>query len=759
MNENHITKISDELRLRQEQVRAVAELLEQAATVPFIARYRKEVTGSLDEVQITAVRDCLNRLEELDTRREAILKSLEKNDHLTDELKESVQAAETLAELEDIYLPYKPKRRTKAAIAREKGLEPLAELIFKQTGKNPQAEAESYIDSEKGVADTEDALSGARDIMAEWVNENIIARTALRRLFNSKGMLKSTVAADMETQGAKFKDYFDWEEPIAKAPSHRILAVRRGEKEEILNLSIAPPETDALQMLETHFIKGDGRDSKQVLMALQDSYKRLLSRSMETEVRLAAKERADTDAIKIFADNLRELLLASPLGSKRVMGADPGFRTGCKIVCLDRQGQLLHHDTIYPLMTAQKDAQAVSKIKSLCRRYKIEAIAVGNGTAGRETQAFLNAISLSPAIPIIMVNESGASIYSASETARKEFPDLDLTVRGSVSIGRRLMDPLSELVKIDPKSIGVGQYQHDVDQTALKQALDDVVMSCVNGVGVDVNRASAELLVFISGFGPMLARNIVAFRNENGPFKSRQELKKVKRLGPKAFEQAAGFLRIRDGKNPLDASAVHPESYAIVDAMAADLGCSVKAIIQDTQLRRKIKISDYVTEKVGLPTLNDIMQELSKPGRDPREKFEAFAYAEGVSQIKDLKVGMKLPGIVTNVTAFGAFVDVGVHQDGLVHISQLADRFVKNPSEIVKVHQKVKVTVMAVDQERKRISLSMKSVPGRGKAKPARKSEPQKPQDLKKLKYQNRPFNNPLAELFRKKPDDNGQTS
>jgi len=759
MNENHITKISDKLRLRPEQVRAVAELLEQAATVPFIARYRKEVTGSLDEVQITAVRDRLNRLGELDTRRKAILKSLEKNGHRTDELKESVQAAETLAELEDIYLPYKPKRRTKAAIAREKGLEPLAELIFKQTGKNPQAEAENYIDPEKSVADTEEALSGARDIMAEWVNENIIARTALRRLFNSKGTLKSTVAADMETQGAKFKDYFDWEEPIAKAPSHRILAVRRGEKEEILNLSIAPPETDALQMLETHFIKGNGRDSKQVLMAIQDSYKRLLSRSMETEVRLVAKERADADAIKIFADNLRELLLASPLGSKRVMGADPGFRTGCKIVCLDRQGQLLHHDTIYPLMTAQKDAQAVSKIKSLCRRYKIEAIAVGNGTAGRETEAFINAISLSPAIPVIMVNESGASIYSASKTARKEFPDLDLTVRGSVSIGRRLMDPLSELVKIDPKSIGVGQYQHDVDQTALKQALDDVVMSCVNGVGVDVNRASAELLVFISGFGPTLARNIVAFRNENGPFKSRQELKKVKRLGPKAFEQAAGFLRIRDGKNPLDASAVHPESYAIVDAMAVDLGCSVKSIIQDAQLRRKIKISDYVTDKVGLPTLNDIMQELSKPGRDPREKFEAFAYAEGVSQIKDLKVGMKLPGIVTNVTAFGAFVDVGVHQDGLVHISQLADRFVKNPSEIVKVHQKVKVTVMAVDQERKRISLSMKSVPGGGKAKPARKSEPKKPQDLKKLKYQNRPFNNPLAELFRKKPDDNGQTS
>jgi len=754
MNPNHITQISDELKLRQAQVQATAELLDQAATVPFIARYRKEITGSLDEVQITVVRDRLIRLEELDTRRQAILKSLEKNGHLTDELKESVQAAETLTELEDIYLPYKPKRRTKATIAREKGLEPLAKLIFKQKGINPQTEAESFIDSEKGVADGEEALAGARDIMAEWVNEDLNARTFLRRLFNSKGMLKSTVAADMETKGAKFKDYFDWEEPIAKAPSHRILAVRRGEKEEVLNLSITPPETDALKMLETHFVKGDGEDSKQVLIALKDSYKRLLSRSMETEIRIASKERADTDAISIFAENLRELLLASPLGSRRVMGADPGFRTGCKIVCLDRQGQLLHHTTIYPLMTAKKDAQAAAEIKKLCSRYKIEAIAVGNGTAGRETEAFLNALPLSPKIPVVMVNESGASIYSASKAARDEFPDLDLTVRGSVSIGRRLMDPLSELVKIDPKSIGVGQYQHDVDQTALKQALDDVVMSCVNAVGVDVNRASAELLTYISGFGPTLARNIVAFRNTEGPFKSRQELKKVKRLGPKAFEQAAGFLRIPNGENPLDASAVHPESYALVDAMAADLDCSVKKIIEDAQLRRKIKISDYVTGKVGLPTLNDIMQELAKPGRDPREKFEAFAFADGVTKIGDLLVGAKLPGIVTNVTAFGAFVDVGVHQDGLVHISELADRFVKNPSEIVKVHQKVTVTVMAVDQERKRISLSMKAVPGRGKAKPVRKSKskPESMQDLKKLKQFNRPFNNPLADLFRKKP-------
>jgi len=754
MNETHISQISAELNLRTEQVRATAELLEQAATVPFIARYRKEITGSLDEVEITAVRDRLIRLEELDARRQAILKSLEKTGHLTDELEESVQAAETLTELEDIYLPYKPKRRTKATIAREKGLEPLAALLFEQKGKNPQSEAENYIDAEKGVADGEQALAGARDIMAEWVNEDLIARTLLRRLFTSKGTFKSTVAADMERQGAKFKDYFDWEEPVAKAPSHRILAMRRGEKEEVLNLNIAPPETDALRMLETHFIKGDGEDSKQVRMAIKDSYKRLLSRSMETEIRIATKERADTDAIKIFSDNLRELLLAPPLGSKRVMGADPGFRTGCKIACLDRQGQLLHHTTIYPLMTAQKDAQAAAEIKTLCSRYKIEAIAVGNGTAGRETEAFLKAIPLFPKIPVVMVNESGASIYSASKAARDEFPDLDLTIRGAVSIGRRLMDPLSELVKIDPKSIGVGQYQHDVDQTALKQALDDVVMSCVNGVGVDVNRASMELLTYISGFGPTLARNIVAFRNANGPFKSRRELKKVKRLGPKAFEQAAGFLRIPNGENPLDASAVHPESYALVDAMAADLDCSVKKIIEDAQLRRKIKISDYVTDNVGLPTLNDIMQELAKPGRDPREKFETFAYADGISKIEDLLVGAKLPGIVTNVTAFGAFVDVGVHQDGLVHISEMADRFVKNPSEIVKVHQQVTVTVMAVDKERKRISLSMKSVPGSGKAKLARKtrSKPKNMQDLKNLKQFNRPFNNPLADLFRKQP-------
>ncbi len=755
MNPNHITQIAGEIQLPPEQVRATVELLEQSATVPFIARYRKEATGSLDEIQITAVRDHLTRLEELDARREVILKSLEKNGHLTDELQEKVTSAQTLAELEDIYLPYKPKRRTKATIAREKGLEPLANLIFQQTGQDPQAEAKNYIDVEKGVEDAEDALSGARDIMAEWINEDMTARAALRRLYNSKGMLKSQAAADMETRGAKFKDYFDWEEPIASAPSHRILAMRRGEKEDVLNLSIAPPEEDAIKMLETHFIKSDGEDAQQVCLAIKDSYKRLLSRSMETEVRLAAKERADETAIKIFADNLRELLLAPPLGSKRVMGADPGFRTGCKIVCLDRQGQLLHHDVIHPLMTARKDAEAKSKAQELCQRFNIEAIAVGNGTAGRETEAFFKSIPFSTPIPVIMVNESGASIYSASKAAREEFPDLDLTVRGAVSIGRRLMDPLSELVKIDPKSIGVGQYQHDVDQTALKQALDDVVMSCVNGVGVDVNHASAELLTYVSGLGPTLARNIVAHRNANGPFKNRRALKKVKRLGPKAFEQAAGFLRIPDGDNPLDASAVHPESYAIVDAMAADLDRSVQAIIQNGDLRRKIKISNYVTEKVGLPTLNDIMEELAKPGRDPREKFETFAFAEEVSQIEDLKVGMKLPGIVTNVTAFGAFVDVGVHQDGLVHISELADRFVKNPAEIVKVHQKVTVSVLAVDQDRRRISLSMRSIPGSGsgKGKPKRKSKPHTLEDLKKLKHGNRPFNNPLADLFKDKKE------
>ena len=607
MNETHISNITDELSLNISQVRAVSELLEEGATIPFIARYRKEVTGSLDEVVVTAIRDRLTRLEELDSRREAVLKSLEQNGHLTDELREKVMAASTLAVLEDIYLPFRPKRRTKATIAREKGLEPLALIIFRQEGADPYKEAEQFVDPEKGVENTEDALSGARDIIAEMVSEDQNARAALRNLFAAKGMFICRVATGKEEEGAKYRDYFDWQEPAAKAPSHRILAMRRGEKEELLNLTIAPSEEDAVNMLEGLFVKGSGDDSSQVRIAVHDSYKRLLSRSMETEARLMTKERADSEAIRVFADNLRNLLLSPPLGAKRVMGIDPGFRTGCKIVCLDRQGKLLCHDTIYPHFSEKGAEEAVVKMKDLCERFEVEAIAVGNGTAGRETESFVKSIGFPGKIPVIMVNESGASIYSASEIAREEFPDLDLTVRGSVSIGRRLMDPLSELVKIDPKSVGVGQYQHDVDQAALKQSLDDVVMSCVNGVGVDVNRASVQLLTYVSGLGPQLAKNIVACRDENGPFDSRKGLKKVPRLGPKAFEQSAGFLRIRDAKNPLDGSAVHPESYHIVDKMAEDLSCNVEDLIKDPAKRSRIDISRYVTESIGIPTLRDII--------------------------------------------------------------------------------------------------------------------------------------------------------
>ncbi|MGD9233372.1 MAG: Tex family protein, partial [Desulfobacterales bacterium] len=677
---------------------------------PFIARYRKEATGSLDEVAITSIRDRLNQLKELDNRRETILKSLEKHGHLTDELKEAVFAAETMAILEDIYLPYRPKRRTKATIAMEKGLEPLAKSIFKQTGKDPNVLAADFVDHEKNIDSIEDALTGAGHIVAEWINEDSKARAWLRRLFMEKGNIRSIVASGMESKGPKYKDYFDWEEPIAKAPSHRILAMRRGEKEDILNLTIAPPEEDAFLILDKFFVKGDGKDSKQVKLAVRDSYKRLLSRSMETETRLVSKERADVEAIKIFEDNLRQLLLAPPLGAKRVMGIDPGFRTGCKVVCLDRQGKFLHHETIYPHLSEKKTQEAAQTVKMLCHKYQIEAIGIGNGTAGRETEDFVKNLSINN-VHVILVNESGASIYSSSAIAREEFPDLDLTIRGAISIGRRLMDPLSELVKIDPKSIGVGQYQHDVDQSFLKQALDDVVTSCVNSVGVDVNQASVQLLTYVSGLGPQLAKNIVAYRNENGPFRSRMELKNVPRLGPKAFEQSAGFLRINMGDNPLDASAVHPESYFIVDAMARDLGCKVTDLMADKTLRGKIDISTYVTDMIGIPTLNDILDELSKPGRDPRESFTAFAFADGIKEIKDLKPGMKLPGIVTNVTAFGAFVDIGVHQDGLVHISELSDRYVKNPAQIVKVNQNVMVTVINVDIERSRISLSMKTAP------------------------------------------------
>ncbi len=715
MNETHVAQIVSELSLRPGQVVATAALLDEGATVPFIARYRKEATGSLDEVAITAIRDRLSQLKDLDARREAILKSLEERGLLTEELRKDIMQAASLTVLEDIYLPFKPKRRTRATIAREKGLEPLAELIYAQDpAVDPAAEAEAFVDAEKGVESVEAALAGASDIIAEWVNEDQAARARMRELFSEKGLLRSQVVPGKEEEGRKYEDYFEWEEPVGKAPSHRILAMRRGRRESFLRLQVVVPEEQAHRLLEALFVRGRSACSDRVKQAVVDSYKRLLAPSMETEILASAKLRADQEAIRVFAENLRQLLLAAPLGRKNVLAIDPGFRTGCKVVCLDRQGQLKHSDVIYPHHGDNRAAAEVSKLTSLCQRCDIEVIAIGNGTAGRETEAFVRKAKLSKDITVVMVNESGASIYSASDVAREEFPNEDVTIRGAVSIGRRLMDPLAELVKIDAKSIGVGQYQHDVDQLLLKQGLDDIVVSCVNNVGVEVNTASKQLLQYVSGLGAQLAQNIMDYRNENGPFKSRKELKKVPRLGAKAFEQSAGFLRIRDAVNPLDSSAVHPESYGVVDAMASDLDCCVADLMKNDSLRMKVRLQDYVSNTVGLPTLNDIMQELAKPGRDPREQFEAFSFADGINKIEDVQTGMRLPGIVTNVTAFGAFVDIGVHQDGLVHISQLADRFVKDPAEVVKVHQKVMVTVMDVDLAKQRISLSMKGSPKRG---------------------------------------------
>ncbi len=753
MEIKHVQKVAVELTIAETQVAAVADLLAQGATVPFIARYRKEATGSLDEVVITSIRDRLKQLDDLDQRRAAILKSLEQQNKLTDELEAAVNAAETLTALEDIYLPYKPKRRTRGMIAKEKGLEPLAEQLFKQEGCDPIEIAGSYVDPEKGVESVEDALSGARDIIAEWINEDSTVRAALRHLFQTKGVIHSHVVAGKETAGAKYRDYFDWAEPAATAPSHRVLAMRRGEKEDMLNLSMAPSEEAAIDIIVNQFVKGSGADALEVQQAAHDAYRRLLSRSMETELRLSTKAQADTEAIRVFSENLKQLLLAPPLGAKRVLAIDPGFRTGCKVVCLDRQGKLLHNDTVYLHLSDAQHQKGEQKLKELCEKYAVEAIAIGNGTAGRETEAAVKGLPLPKDIQIVMVNESGASIYSASEVARKEFPDHDVTVRGAVSIGRRLMDPLSELVKIDPKSIGVGQYQHDVDQTALKQTLDDVVISCVNNVGVDVNRASASLLTYVSGLGPQLALNIVAYRDENGPFSSREVLKAVPRLGPKAFEQCAGFLRIANGAHPLDASAVHPESYHVVDAMAKDLGCRIEDLISNKERHAQIDLGRYVTDTIGLPTLTDIVKELAKPGRDPRETFEIFEFSQEVETMEDLVPSMKLPGIVTNITAFGAFVDVGVHQDGLVHVSELADRFVKDPAEIVQVHQKVTVTVLEVDIERRRISLSMRSQP---KDRPAQKKKANKKSSPPKSPTNKRgnakePFHNPFADLLNRK--------
>jgi len=750
MNEAHILKIAQELNLTPKQVQATADLLNEGATVPFIARYRKEATGSLDEVAITAVRDRLSQLMELDKRREAILKSLEERGQLTDELKEKILSAETMVVLEDIYLPYRPKRRTRATIAKEKGLEPLAQHLFSQEDMDSMAEASAFIDPEKGVESAEDALAGARDIIAEWINEDQMARARMRDFYSSKAFFKSKVIPEREAEGIKYRDYFDWEEPVSTAPSHRILAMRRGEKEGFLTLRVLPPEEEALDILDGIFVKGEGPASQHVRMAVHDGYKRLLSPSMETEIRLTTKKRADEEAIRVFIENVRQLLLAPPLGQKNVLAIDPGFRTGCKVICLDRQGKLLHTETIYPLQSEKAAADAGSKILEMCKRFHIEAIAVGNGTAGRETETFIRSLDLSKRIQLVMVNESGASVYSASEVAREEFPNQDVTVRGAVSIGRRLMDPLAELVKIDPKSIGVGQYQHDVDQGALKNSLDDVVVSCVNRVGVEVNTASKQLLTYVSGLGPQLAKGIVEYRNEHGPFQSREALKQVPRLGPKAFEQAAGFLRLRDGENPLDQSAVHPESYPLVDAMARNLGCSVLDLMRDEKLRERIDLMQYVSDEVGLPTLNDILLELSKPGRDPREQFEVFRFAEGVEKIEDVKPGMKLPGIVTNITAFGVFVDIGVHQDGLVHISQVSNRFVKNLAEIVKVHQKIIVTVLDVDLERKRISLSMKDSQSQPDVVAKREGRKKGEKRQEKRQKQKSTFtNNPFDDAFR----------
>jgi len=702
---NLFSKISTALQISENQVRKTIALLDEGATIPFISRYRKEMTGSLDEVQVAAIRDLRDQFVELEKRRDAILKSLLELEKLTPELEKAVRAAETLAKLEDIYLPYKPKRKTRAMAAREKGLQELADKLYQQGLIAPEALAVNYLDQ---VANVDEALAGARDILAEEMMETAEAREEARNLFTRKTTVKSSIAKGKQEAGIKYKDYFDWSESLALAPSHRILALFRGENEGFLNLSLLGPDEEVLTKLERRFVTGNNSCARQVEMAIQDGYKRLLMPAMETEVRAEAKKRADENAIRVFAENIRQLLLAAPLGQKRVLALDPGFRTGCKVVCLDEQGSLLANTAVYPHTGPGQASEAAETIKDWVKKYQIQAIAIGNGTAGRETETFVRNLNLN-GIHIIMVNESGASIYSASEVARDEFPDKDVTVRGAVSIGRRLMDPLAELVKIDAKSIGVGQYQHDVDQKKLQASLDDTVVSCVNLVGVELNTASKQILSYVSGLGPQLAQNIIDYRTKNGPFVKRSDLKKVTRLGEKAFEQAAAFLRIRHAKNPLDASAVHPERYEIVEKMAKDLHCKVADLLADESLRKQIQLGQYVTSDVGMPTLTDIISELAKPGLDPREKFEAFEFAVGVNNIKDLRIGMTLPGIVTNITNFGAFVDIGVHQDGLVHVSQLADKFVKDPNEVVKVSQKVMVRVTEVDEARKRIALSMKS--------------------------------------------------
>ena len=695
---NYATTIAEQLNLGPRQVEKTIELLEQGATIPFIARYRKEVTGSLNEVQITAIRDLLVKLRELDKRREAILASINEQGKLTPELEKQILSAANMTELEDLYLPYKPKRRTRATMAIERGLEPLANELQKQYSCNISQMAAKYVNPDKGVNTAEEALAGARDIIAERVSENAQARNRIRNIFRRSAQLTSKVVKNKEDEADKYESWFDWKENALRAPSHRILALFRGEEEGMLRVHVMPESDDsALEALERQFVSGRYESSEQVRLAVRDGYKRLLQPSIETEFHNLLKEKADKEAIRIFADNLRQLLLAS-------------LRTGCKTVCLDAQGQLLHNETIYPFTSVREERAAIAKLEALVEAFHIEAIAIGNGTAGRETEEVVKRCHFKGKVIAVMVSENGASVYSASEVARREFPEYDVTVRGAVSIGRRLMDPLSELVKIDPKSIGVGQYQHDVNQSLLQDSLNDVVVSCVNSVGVELNTASRELLSYVSGIGPALADKIVDYRNRQGVFSSRQELKKVERLGDKAFEQCAGFLRVRESDNPLDRSAVHPERYALVQQMATDAGATVDQLMGDKDLRQKIDINRYVTADCGLPTLQDIMKELDKPGLDPRARFEVFEFDKNISRIEDVKAGMELPGIVTNITAFGAFVDIGVHQDGLVHISQLANRRVNDPSEVVTLHQHVRVKVLDVDLRRRRISLTMKGL-------------------------------------------------
>ncbi len=706
MNSKHIALISAELNISARQAENTMNLLAEGSTVPFISRYRKEVTGSLDEVQIGKIEDLQKRYREVDDRRAFIIKTITDQEKMTPELLAKIEGTWVLTELEDIYLPYKPKRKTRGTQAIEKGLEPLAKLLFEQQENAPQSAAEQFLNEQ--VASTEEALKGARDIMAEWINENAEVRDKLRKLFTNTAVLTSKVIEGKQEEGSKYKDYFEFSEEISSIPSHRVLAILRGESEGILYATINPVEEDATGIIDKQFVTGNNASSEQVKKAAADSYKRLLRPSLENEFRALGKDQADAEAIEVFAENLRQLLLAAPLGPKAVIAIDPGYRTGCKVVALDNQGNMLDNDVIYPLEKNYKRDDAEALLRKWAERYDTSAIAVGNGTAGRETEEFVKKIDFGKKINVFMVNESGASVYSASEVAREEFPDFDVTVRGAVSIGRRLIDPLAELVKIDPKAIGVGQYQHDVNQSSLKQSLDRVVVSCVNNVGVNLNTASKHLLAYVSGLGPSLAENIVKYRKENGAFSNRLQLKKVTRLGEKAFEQCAGFLRIENGDNPLDNSAVHPERYSLIENMATKQQCTVQELMAKEELRKKINPKEYVNEEVGLLTLEDILKELDKPSRDPRDEIAIFEYAEGIRTMEDLKVGMTLPGVVTNITNFGAFVDIGVKQDGLVHISHLSNKFITNPNEAVKLNQKVTVTVLEVDPSRKRISLSMK---------------------------------------------------